>query len=242
MLSRTLAAGLLVIVPGAVPGSAAGQTLPPTYEECLRAEDPASGIAACEDALASPALLQAEKARGYVTLARYQRQTGDLSAALASVDKAAEVAPNAPAIPAERAVILHLSGDLAGARAAHERAFALGPGSVAMFNNRAITMLALGDAAAAVADFDSALAIMADDPVVLANRATAKCRAGDVEGSVTDRLAALALDERGAGDLEVAMAASGFEGGLGATAGDASGALSQWTAAGCPDAAEPRFF
>ena len=242
MLTRLLAAGLLVLVPGAVPGSVAGQTLPPSYEQCLRAEDPVSGIAACEEALASTSLLQAEEARGYMTLGRYQRQTGALSAALASVAKAAEIAPNAPAIPAERAVILHLRGDLSGAKAAHARAFALGSGSVAMFNNRGVTMLALGDTAAAIADFDSALGIMADDPVVLANRATAKCRAGDADGSVADRLAALALDDGGADDLEAAMAASGFEGGLGATTGDASGALAQWTAAGCPDAAEPRFF
>jgi hypothetical protein len=36
-------------------------------------------------------------------LGRFQRQTGALAAALASVDKAAEIAPNAPDIGAERA-------------------------------------------------------------------------------------------------------------------------------------------
>jgi Flp pilus assembly protein TadD len=172
-------------------------------------------------------------------LGRFQRQTGALAAALASVDKAAEIAPNAPDIGAERAVILHLSGDLAGARQAHARAFALDSGSLVTFSNRGVTMLALGETAAAIADFDSALAIAPDDATFLANRAAAKCRAGDVEGSVTDRLAAVELDDTTRGELEAAMAASGFEGGLGAGAPDPAGALAQWTAAGCPGTASP---
>jgi Flp pilus assembly protein TadD len=236
MLSRPLAAGLAVLVSGV----AAAQPLPPSYEQCLRAEEPAAGIAACEDALATPGLLQAERARGYLTLARYQRQTGALSAALASVEKAAEIAPNAGEIPAERAVILHLEGDLAGARAAHARAFALDSGSVAMFNNRGVTMLALGDAAAAIADFDAALAIMPDDATVLANRAAAKCQAGDAEGSIADRIAAGELDEAGRDELESAMAAAGFAGGLG-TGRSETGDLARWTEAGCPGAASFRF-
>lgn len=224
-----------------MPGLAAAQTLPPSYQQCRTAEDPAAGIAACEDALRSGTLLQSEEARAHVTLARYHRQSGDLSAALAGADEAAEIAPNASIIPAERAVILYLSGDLAGAREAHARAFALGSGSPAMFKNRGVTMLALGDAAAAIADFDAALALMPEDATVLANRADAKCRAGDAEGAVADRMAAVVRDEDGRGELEATTTAAGFPGGRGTSDG-ADGALGRRTAAGCPGAAEPRLF
>ena len=237
MLSKSLAAGLLALVPG----FAAAETLPPSYDECRSAEDPAAGVAACEEALQSPALLQAERARAYVTLSTYQREMGAFPAALASLEEAARIAPNAPIIPVERAIVLHLSGDLAGASEAHARVFALGPGTAATFNNRGVTKLASGDAAAAIADFDSALAMMPDNEIVLANRATAKCKAGDAEGSVADRLAALEIGDTDLGELEAAMAAAGFEGGLGTATDRSPSALAEWTSAGCPGAAAPKF-
>lgn len=236
MLSRLLAAGLFL-----VPGSAAAQAFPESTNACRLAEDPTAGIAACEDALKSPGLLQSERARAYLRLGTYQRRTGAFAKALASLDEAAQMAPNASIIPAERAVVLHLSGDLAGATEAHSRAFALDSGSLAMFNNRGVTRLALGDAAAAIADFDSALAIMSDNGPVLANRATAKCQAGDTDGAVADRIAALEIGDTDPDELEAAMTASGFEGGLGSLTDGLSGALAEWTAAGCPGAAAPEF-
>jgi Flp pilus assembly protein TadD len=234
MFARSLAAALLL-----APVLAAGQTLPESYERCRYAEEPQVGIAACKEALQSQGLLQAERARTWVTLGGYQRRAGDFAAALTSLDQAAKIAPNAPGIPVERAIVLHQSGDLAGAMKAHERAFTLGSGSPAMFNNRAITKLALGQTEAAIADLDAALALIAENGAVLDNRATAKCRAGDVDGSIADRLEMLELREADAGALDAAMAAAGFEVGSGAE--NRAEALKRWTTAGCPGAPEPRF-
>lgn len=237
MISRSLAAGLLVLVPAI----AAAQSLPESYERCRNAEDPASGIAACRETLENKTILQTERARTYVTLGTYQREAGDYAAALASLDQAAGIAPNAPTIPRERAIVLHLSGDLAGAMRAHERVFALGGTSPAALNNRAVTELAMGNAQAAIADFDAALDQMADDGTVLGNRAAAKCAAGEVEGSVEDRLAAIEAGGPGVEALEAAMLSAGVAGGLGAGAGESAEAVEQWTAAGCPGEPEPAF-
>lgn len=235
MLLRSLAPGLVILLAG---HAAAQQLLPATYAQCRGAESPEAGIAACTEALKSPDLLYAERARALLTLATYYRQASKYPAALDALAKAAAIAPNAPDIPAERAVVLHQSGDLSGAKAAHAQAFALGPGTLAMFNNRGVTMFALGGTAAAIADFDSALSIMSDNGPVLENRAMARCRAGDANGSVADLLALLEFDESRAAALEAAMAGAGFEGGLGT---DAAGALARWTAAGCPGAPAPEF-
>jgi Flp pilus assembly protein TadD len=229
MPARPIAAALVLFL---VPGIAAAQSLPESFEQCRRAEDPRSGIAACEDALKSPALLQTERARALVTLATYRRQAGELAEALAALDKAAAIAPRAPLIPAERAIVLHMSGDLSGAKKAHAQAFSRGPGSPMMLNNRGVTNLALGDTAGAVADFDAALSLMEGDATILANRAAARCSAGDADGSVADRLAAIERGDLHAAELEAAMAAAGFGG---------EGALEQWTSAGCPGAPAPDF-
>ena len=87
MPARSMAAALVLIL---VPGITAAQTLPESYGQCRRAEDPLTGIAACEEALRSPELLQTERARVLVTLATYHRQTGEFPAALAALDKAAD--------------------------------------------------------------------------------------------------------------------------------------------------------
>ena len=232
MLLRFLATSLLILSPVLV----AAQMLPESYNACRLADDPQAGIAACKEALNSSALLQAERARAYLMLGTYQRETGALSESRASLDEAARIAPNAPAIPAERAILLHLSGDLAGAKEAHARAFSLGSASVASLNNRGVTMLALGDTAGAIADFESALAITSDNGRVLDNRATALCRAGKLDASIADRLAAIELGDADVAELEAAMALSGFQGGLGTDASDPDGALARWTAAGCPGA------
>jgi tetratricopeptide (TPR) repeat protein len=237
MLRRPLAAGLALVL---CPGAAAAQPLPESFEQCRRAEDPVSGIAACEDALGSPALLQAERARVLVMLAIYHRQAGQYPAALSALDKAAGIAPKASIIPTERAIVLHVSGDLAGAMKAHARAFALAPGSPAMFNNRGVTNLALGDTAAAIADFDSALSLLEGEGRVLANRAAAKCRAGDVDGSIADRLLALDSGELDPSRLQAEIERSGVDGAIGSEAGP-GGALEKWTAAGCPGADAPEF-
>jgi Flp pilus assembly protein TadD len=236
MIARLLA-GVLVVVPAL----AAAQSLPESFERCRNAEDPASGIEACKKTLENQTILQAERARTYVTLATYQRDAGDYAAALDSLDRAAEIAPNAPTIPAERAIVLHLGGDLAGAMKAHARAFALGGDSPAALNNRAVTELALGNAGAAIADFDAALQIMADYGVILDNRATAKCLACDVDGSVADRLAAIEMGGPDLEALEGAVSAGGAAAEFGSGAGESAGAVEQWTAAGCPGAPAPAF-
>ncbi len=235
MFPKVLAAGLLVLFPAL----ATAQSLPESYEQCRNAENPASGIEACKATLQSKTILQSERARTYVTLSIYQRETGDFRAALASLDQAAKIAPNAPTIPAERAITLHLSGDLAGAMKAHERTFALGGATTAALNNRAVTELALGNTAAAIADLDAAMDLMLDNGVVLGNRAQAKCRAGDVEGSVADRVAALEMGGPDADALAAALTAAGVTGEPGTAEGAA--ALEQWTAAGCEGAPEPSF-
>ena len=232
MLFRPLVLGLIILCPEY---AAAQQLLPDAYVHCREAESPEAGIAACTEALKSPDLLQAERARTLLNLATYDRLTGAYPAALDALAKASAIAPNAPAIPAERAIVLHVTGNLAGAKAAHAQAFALGPGSPAMFNNRGITILALGDTAAAIADFDASLSMMSDNGAVLANRATAKCRAGDADGAVADLAAAIGHDESRAAALEAAMAGAGFEGAASADA------LAKWTAAGCPGAPDPEF-
>ena len=237
MFTRSLAAGLLVLAPGLV----AAQSLPESYEQCRAAETPKAGIAACKKALQSEGLLQAERARTFVTLSDYQRQLGDYPAALASLDQAAKIGPNAPVIPAERAIVLQMSGDLAGAMKAHERAFALGGKSTATLNNRGVTELALGQAEKAIADFDAALELMADNGKVLENRALAKCQAGDADGAAADLLAAIGLDDADVDGIEAGMAGAGIEGGLGGAAPEQAEALERWTAAGCPGAPAPKF-
>ncbi len=225
---------------------AVAQSLPESFGQCRNAEDPAAGIAACEATLRNQTLLKAERARTYATLSTYQRDTGDYRAAMASLDQAARIAPNAPAIPAARAIVLHLSGDLARAMKAYEQAIALGGRSPATLNNRAVTELALGNTAAAIADLDEALEMLARDGIILDNRAEAKCRAGDVEGSVADRLAALRTGGPDVEALNEALTAAGITGGLGTGpgepgAGESAEALEQWTAAGCPGALAPAF-
>jgi tetratricopeptide (TPR) repeat protein len=234
---------LFAAVLGVVPGTVTAETFPESYAECRTADDPAAGIAACQDALKSSRLLQTERARAYLMLARYQQQTGALQSALDSLDEAGAIAPNAPDIPAQRAIVLHSLGDLSGASAAHARAFELGPETATLLNNRGITRLALGDTAAAIADFDAALSHF-ENGTILENRSLARCRAGDVDASVADRLAAMKLNGIGGEEIEAVIRASGFEGGLtpSATEADAASALTRWTAAGCPGAPAAQFF
>ena len=141
MLSRILFAPLLA----AVPGIAAAEAFPESYAECRTADDPVAGVAACQDALNSSGLLQTERARAYLMLAKYQQQTGAFQSALESLDEAGTIAPNAPDIPAQRAIVLHSLGDLSGASAAHARAFELGPETATLLNNRGVTRLAMGE-------------------------------------------------------------------------------------------------
>lgn len=232
MRLRRLALSLVILCPV---HAAAQQELPVAYSQCRDPESPEAGIAACTEALKGQNLLQAERARTLLNLAIHNRLAGAYPAAFDALAKAAAIAPNAPAIPAERAIVLHMSGDLAGAKATYAQAFSLGPGSPALFNNRGVTLLALGDAAAAIADFDASLALMTDNHAVLANRATAKCRAGDVAGSVADLAVLIGQDESRAAALEAALAGAGIEGALDADT------LARWTAAGCPGAADPEF-
>ena len=224
-----LVAGLLL------PISATADTVPPSFQHCLKADDPATGVEACEDTLKSTALLESERAQALLSLAGYQRRTGALAEALGNLDKAAVIAPQAGSIPAERAIVLHLSGDLAGAMAAHDRALELEKGTVYRLNNRGVTRLALGETSLAIADFDAAVSLYGENGTVLDNRATAHCRAGNVDASVTDRLTAISLGAVDEADLGAAISAAGIDSG-----GSVAEAIEAWTRAGCHGAPKPK--
>ena len=80
---------------------------------------------------------------------------------LALLDEAQKLAPDDPAIPAEKGRIYLVSGHPAAALRAFGRALALAPGDPRALNNRGVALLALGQPSAARDDFERALAINA---------------------------------------------------------------------------------
>ena len=83
----------------------------------------------------------------------------DPQRALVLLDEAARLAPEDPAIPAERGRVLLQSGQPAQALAAFGRALALAPNDPHAINNRGVALLAMGQIEAARQDFRRALEI-----------------------------------------------------------------------------------
>jgi tetratricopeptide (TPR) repeat protein len=119
--------------------------------------------------------------------------TGDARGALADLDRAVELAPEAAPAYNTRGTAREALHDLVGARADFDRAIALAPAWPDPYNNRGNVRLAGGDAAGAVGDYDRVLTLAPGHTRALFNRALARERQQDVAGARADIDALLAL-------------------------------------------------
>ena len=222
--------------------SHAASAWPERYNDCLGLDDPEEAIAACMDALTSPALSVLERSEVFRELGSLHRYAERLDAARFNLDASLALVPESPETLAELGAVLYLQDDFKGAEAALSRAIAGNLPSGRAHNNRAMALLKLGKADAALRDFDVAVRISETNGAIWNNRANALCSTGNIEGAYNDRIQALYNGRFTAAAAQAGLKTSGFYDGPtdGIWGFDSEEALRAWTAAGCPNAPATR--
>ncbi|MEM9059922.1 MAG: hypothetical protein AAGD13_05625 [Pseudomonadota bacterium] len=240
MKSVLVRAGALVLLMAGQ--SLAASAWPDRYNDCLGLEDPDDALAACLDALSSPALSVLERSEVFRQIGSIHRTEEELAEAEANLKASLALVPQNPETLAELGAVFYLKDDFQTASEFLSRALDTGFPSGVAHNNRAMTFAALGDISNALADFDAAVRLLQTNGAVWNNRANARCDAGDVEGAYLDRIQALYNGRFTAAAAQSGLRNSGFYDGPsdGIWGFDSEQALRAWTEAGCPNAPKSR--
>ncbi|MGD1923821.1 MAG: tetratricopeptide repeat protein [Paracoccaceae bacterium] len=240
MKSVLVLAGALTLLTGGQ--SFAASAWPDRYNDCLGFEDPDDALAACQDALSSPALSVLERSEVFRQMGAVYRVQGVLMEAESNLRASLSLVPQNPETLAEMGAVFYLKEDFEAASDYFSRALDSGFPSAVAHNNRAMTFLVLGDVANALADFDAAVSLSETNGAIWNNRANARCSAGNVEGAYLDRIQALYNGRFTAAAAQTGLRKGGFYDGPsdGIWGFDSEQALRAWTAAGCPNPPKTR--
>lgn|SRR5262249_14464224 len=121
------------------------------------------------------------------------RYKGDKDRALADINQAIQLDPNAANHYNNRGIIYRMNGEYDRAISDYDEAIWLKNDYPAAFYNRAITYTEKGEYDKALADFETVLRFDAQNPFALYGRGIARLKKGETEAASTDLAAARAI-------------------------------------------------
>jgi tetratricopeptide (TPR) repeat protein len=150
------------------------------------ADDLDAQLQGCTRAIESGKFRGKDLAWAYIDRGSVYDYKRDFGRAIADLDEAIRLDPNAVAAYQNRAASYRNSGQLDRALADLDRAAQLDPNDARTFLSRGVIHFRLGDTARSIADYDTSLKLNSKFVASLYGRGVAKLKQGDIDGGNAD--------------------------------------------------------